>query len=395
MKKIFRLLLLVLLPLTAVAKDVKLVTIFVGDTNDQKIGKAVGVDANLFKRFVCDLSAAVKPEGVTATMDIMTGRNCSKKNLTKFIDNLSCEGDIVFFVYSGHGGRSVKDSSKFPMMCLGSNYLSEWMYISELNDKLRAKRPRLFVVATNCCNSYYDAPRRRNESDQGGSVKNGNGEGLRELFLNHKGEICITAATPGEYGWSNDVTGGYLTRHIFNVCYDLDTIGSAANWHEYAKIVSDKTYNLSLESFKKKFITNTQRPVYDVKVSRAKFDKSRNEDPDKNKDTDDKKDLKDPNKSDDADKKYKDDNDGDKYNIDDTDRYSDEYSDDVEDELYEDDESMGATTSFFNSLWIALFGILLFKAPRIIGLEDPLSTLLRIAGGAVIAWSVISFFMHL
>lgn len=396
MKKIIKLLLLLMLPCAAVAKEVKVVTIFVGDTNDKKIGTDVGVDVRNFKTFVSDLATAVKPESVITTMDIMTGRNCSKRNLIKYIDNLSCEGDIIFFLYSGHGGRSVKDSSKFPMMCLASNKLDEWMYISELNDRLRAKRPRLMVVMTNCCNSYYDVPRKRGESAQG-TVNLGKGEGLRELFLNYKGEICMTAATAGELGWINDHDGGYLSYNMFKVFCEYDAKGDSANWHDFTKQLSDKTFEYSLSQYKKRLITNTQRPVYDVKVSKSRFDNSDNKGSDsdsrKRDDIKDTKDTKDRKYTDNDDKKDRDGRDRTEY-INDED--SDDYSDNVDDDLYEDDEnSMGATKSFFNSLWIALFGILLFKAPRFIGLEDITSTLVRIVGGAVLAWSIISFIMHL
>ena len=46
----------------------------------------------------------------------------NRDNLESVIDNLNCgPDDIIFFYYSGHGGRAENENTQFPEMCLTVN----------------------------------------------------------------------------------------------------------------------------------------------------------------------------------------------------------------------------------------------------------------------------------
>lgn len=374
MKQQIRILLLLLfvLPSAVMARGTQLKIIIFGDTNDPKIGLSVATDIKSYKKIAADIKDAVKNDGVSTTLEVFSGDNCSYRKLDAYLDNLSCKGDIVFFIYNGHGGRSHNDESKYPRMCLASHYESNWMKVSDLNNRLREKDPRLMIVVTDCCNSYYDRRSGNNESSYGISNNNIQGEGIRHLFLNYIGEVCMTASSPGEYGWGTS-QGGILSLNFIDVIYKFDTMGNSANWLDFLQMISDNTYNTSLQYYNNQWISNTQRPVFDVGVSESDF----------NNDIDDGCDSINSNITDVAD---------DNPNNDET--VNDDFDDD--DELYEDDsdfedEHVNIGRVLVNSLWIVLAGFLFLWSPKFLKLTGISATIVRLLGIALIVLSVIVF----
>lgn len=374
MKDIFRILLLFLClaPSVVMARGTQVKILVFGDTNDASIGQSVATDIKAYKKLAGDIKAAVKKDNVSTTLDIYSGDNCSYSKLDAYLNNLSCKNDIVIFIYNGHGGRSRKDESKFPRMCLASQYESNWMKISDLNDRLRKKNPRLMVVVTDCCNSYYDRRGGDNESAYGITSNNSNGEGLRQLFLHFTGEVCITASSPGEYGWGT-TQGGLLSLNFLDAIYKFDAKGNSANWWDFIQTVSDNTYNTSLQYYNNRWISNTQRPVFDVEVSKSDFNNDKDNDSDSA--NNDIVDVTDDNSDNDE-------------------TISDDFDDD--DELYEDDfdfedENVNTGRVLANSLWIALVGLLFLWIPKFLKLTGASANIMRLLGIIFIVWSIIVF----
>lgn len=371
MKDIFRtlLLFLCLAPSVVMARSIQVKIFVFGDTNDASIGQSVATDIKSYKKLAADIKAAVKKDNVSTTLDVYSGDNCSYSKLDAYLNNLSCEDDIVIFIYNGHGGRSHKDDSKYPRMCLASHYESNWMKISDLNDRLRKKNPRLMVVVTDCCNSYYDRKGGDNESAYGASYNSSDGEGLRHLFLHFTGEVCITAASPGEYGWGTN-QGGLLSLSFMDAIYKFDAKGNAASWQDLIQKVSNDTYNTSLKYYNNRRISNTQRPVFDVTVSRSNFNSDNGGGDDSGND-----DVVDDN-------------------FDNDETSNNDYYDD---ELYEDDYDyedvdVNAGRAFGNSLWIALAGLLLLWSAKALKLTGTSANIARLLGFIFIVWAIIVFF---
>ncbi|MBQ8361197.1 MAG: caspase family protein [Bacteroidaceae bacterium] len=192
------------------------------------------------------------------------GQDCNPNNVKEYLDELSCIGDIVFFVYTGHGGRSHKDVSKFPRMCLGSHYADEWISVSNVIDVIRSKGARLQIVIADCCNSYYDRPVKQNVEGFINLPRGFSQDVLRRLFYDTEGEVCITAASPGEYGWCNSREGSFLSYYFVST---LQNAHDDITWQVLFQAVSDKTFEITDKMYRNRSITKSQRPVFDVSVS--------------------------------------------------------------------------------------------------------------------------------
>jgi len=245
-------------------------TIIFADTNDQSIGQSVGVDARKFQNWANMIANALKADGYSQKVYVYSGNLCSKNNLLFVVNNLQCTGDIVLFYYSGHGARSVNDASKFPRMCLGSNSTDQFLSVSQLNTLLQQKNPRLQIIIADCCNSYFDG-----SIPMGRMVAMGSSTSrvsyptskIRELFTKRRGNIISAGATKGEYGWSNNLTGGLFTNSFIESFDFSIERGEAASWNVIFKDTKDLTFELSQIAYLDRIITKTQTPVYEININ--------------------------------------------------------------------------------------------------------------------------------
>jgi hypothetical protein len=226
--------------------------ILVAATQDESIGESVMTDANLVKKNFSEIAKKLNIEYKETTI---MGSSFKKANIENAVDRLNPgSNDIVVFVYSGHGFRYDDDTDAYPRMYLtyGSD-LSEKTELSttELYNEIVAKKARLTIFLTDCCNSKAGVTRAEVESVAFGTRGTNNNvdiDKLYDLFIDESGTIRATAAKAGQYALC-DASGGFMLTSILNNIKSQTSALANGNpsWQTIienaSKVVAKKTSN--------------------------------------------------------------------------------------------------------------------------------------------------------
>lgn len=243
------------------------------DTDDSSIGKGVKVNLTKLEDFITNASAALSTSGVTTKKYIYKSTDCNPTNFKKVISSLQCDGDIVMFYYGGHGGRSIKECSNFPEMCLASNNVSDFYSVEKLQSELKNKNPRLLLILTDCCNSYYDAPMPASRMAAAGPVSSASSysaQRYKDLLLNQTGVLTFTGSTKGSYSWYNMLMGGFFTKSLMeSLDFSLARTDETPDWNVIAQDATDQTKQMAETAYQLRQITMKQVPYYESTVKMA------------------------------------------------------------------------------------------------------------------------------
>lgn len=192
--------------------------ILFADTNDKRIGKSTAIDLNNVSNMLVEAQSSLKGK-MEFVYYVYPGNYCSPQNLRKVLDNIRCQSDdVVFFYYSGHGGRSMQDTSPYPQMCLGQRDESKMISVEGLDRALARKNPRLRFVITDCCNSEDEDITPKLEISRGSSMVSSKTErNYAKLFLGKYGNVIVTSSKAGETSSGNNVRGGRFTYCLLAV----------------------------------------------------------------------------------------------------------------------------------------------------------------------------------
>lgn len=212
------------------------------DPTDIGIGPSVMCD---YQRMRIELETIATFCGYKKDFQMYEGspQNFCRDKLEYALNNLKCgKNDIVFFYYSGHGGRpEVMTKDSFPHMQLlvnpfnPNNIIKARNYypLSQVLKRIKSKRPRLAIVIGDLCNSTSPLVPVENVASMRGITKISKipCEFYRALFLKVKGSIIATSSRPKEVSKGDAVYGGYFTASFTEALQIMITENMKPDWN--------------------------------------------------------------------------------------------------------------------------------------------------------------------
>ena len=202
----------------------------VANTDVSDIGSACETD---LRRIRSEFGGIAKVLGMTLNEQIIAGTNYGKRTMDQVLETLSPkDNDVVVFVYTGHGFRFKNQPDEYPCLDLSSSAYDDaeenFMALSDVFRTIVKKQARLNIVLSDCCNSEIDMnqPMVLSNSLFSRSNTNFDIEKLRVLFLQSKGEVIATAASPGEKAWCGDNGGFFLLSFFENLRSQISALNS-------------------------------------------------------------------------------------------------------------------------------------------------------------------------
>lgn len=240
------------------------------DPNDHGIGPSVTAD---FQRMNIEFKTMANFIGYKADIQVYkdTQSQFCREKLDAALDNLTCgKDDIVFFYYSGHGGRR-KDNvtDQFPHMQLIVNpYHARWnpsdyYPLSKVLARIKAKNPRLTIVLGDLCNSYSNIIPSKELPEMKGATKMSKApcDFYRDLFLSVKGHIITASSKPGETSAAFNAGGAY-TIGFSEALQTMVSENMKPDWEVLLEASKLRTQHLTRGS-------HMQTPIYETSLQRV------------------------------------------------------------------------------------------------------------------------------
>jgi len=288
MKKYFMIILMALSTSAINAKTIHWLT-FV-DTTDKwydELGRERGVGEMdkigrkvLYSKFINVVNSALAEKGYTADIQDYWDSSTSPENCKKAVVNLSCDPeDIIVFYYIGHGGRPQNEdvnAHPFPQMFLAQNSDRRLIPLEWVHNTLKNKGARFTLTIGMCCNvkdpnmSIKTAPSFHTTVNYGNAFVASTGvKAIQELFLETKGDIIATSASPSESSWGAVGFGDFGGIDDYTACF-VDLFNQRA---ESGKIEWKPFFNevgmYVKEVNKQMRRPGTQTPIYHPNISTA------------------------------------------------------------------------------------------------------------------------------
>lgn len=250
-------------------------------TNDGNIGKGATKNLQNMSNLIQSVIGTLDCE---YNIDVFDDPKCTKANVTNWINNLEiAPDDVVFFFYSGHGGRALNDSDPFPQMCMNipSNQ-ALYMPVAHVEKLIKQKNPRLAIIITECCNSEDPGikikPLYAMSTDKYTSASQYNTKALRDLFFNTKGVVKISSSKAKEYSWICNTLevggGGLFTNQLIDSFNDaVISRRLSADWNTIFNDIHTKVYALQIPHDGQIYRQEPIAKIYDTQTDDKQIDK--------------------------------------------------------------------------------------------------------------------------
>lgn len=186
----------------------------VGDTHDENIGDTVELDLKTVPRL---FEASAGAAGMGFHAGIASGDRFRVGAIRSQVANLRVgHDDAVVYYYSGHGARSASKADAWPVMALGGDGFGgydafdlAWVYAT-----LREKRPRMLLVAVDCCQQEVPDGILNELAFTKGLRSPAQPGPARALFAEFQGEVLAMSCRPGELSSCSPAEGGFFTSRF-------------------------------------------------------------------------------------------------------------------------------------------------------------------------------------
>lgn len=252
------------------------------DTTDPNVGQIdVYGREMLYSYFIDEVNSALKLKGYRTDIQDFYGAQVSPENCRDAIEILSIDSpdDIIVFYYIGHGGRPSTDSGymhahPYPQMCLAQHDESKFIPLEWVDRVLSSKGARLSVTFGMCCNNVSNSISIKDElqfdTNYGRTyLSKTKISKIQELFLNTKGHIIATSASPTQTSGCFPIArclvpnpACFRDRYSYAICSffqtQLEKYNQELTWDGFLKKISwFVDYNSNHE----------QTPIHDIYVA--------------------------------------------------------------------------------------------------------------------------------
>ena len=249
------------------------------DTTDG-VGKPEGgvleIDQNtrkiLYARWINLVNASLGEQGYNVNIVDIYGSKTSPENCKDIINDLQCDSeDIVMFYYVGHGTENTS-TSKFPLMLMAQTNVNKFVPLTWVHETLKKKGARLTISIGMCCNARQGAPGRIaptfNMNYGNTYIDQDMSKNIKKLFLNYRGDLIVTSASPAESSWacgSNIGPTDYFTLNLLAYFNNILPDDNNPNWEnilaEIKKTVYEDVKNDA--GIQRRYPGSTQTPIWD------------------------------------------------------------------------------------------------------------------------------------
>lgn len=284
MKKILPIIFSLVIALTNQAQTIHWLTFI--DTTDPNVGQIDVYGRNmLYGYFVNEVNAALAEKGYKSDIQDFYRYQVSPNNCKQAVEMLTVSNpeDIIVFYYIGHGGRPSADAGyvrehPYPQMCLAQHDQDKFIPLEWIDEQLSKKGARLAVTLGMCCNnisneiSIKDAPNFTSSYSPTYMSANKR-KRIQELFLNTKGNVLATSASPGQTSGCFQIApdnplfpnpANYRDRYTYAISTffdtELDKCNRELDWNDFLGLIS---------KFVNHYSNGRQTPIHEVHIAKA------------------------------------------------------------------------------------------------------------------------------